>query len=173
MGWLDGIMLAVLALSMAVGIFRGLVFELLSMLAWVAAWFVARQAGAVAGSKLPLPIHDPAISAAVGFAVVFVAVLFIVRLLTSLVRQVIHASPLGSIDHWLGAMFGLTRGVAIVLALVTLLAMTPMSRQDLWRASVGVRWAQQLGHFLSPLLPSDPLHTKSAQAGGRRVDQVS
>lgn len=172
MGWIDGLMLAVLALSMLVGVFRGLVFELLSMLAWVAAWFVARQAGAVAGGRLPLPIHDPTVSAGLGFVIVFIAVLFVVRLLTSLVRQVIHASPLGGIDHWLGAMFGLIRGVVIVLAVVTLLAMTPLSRQDMWRSSVGVRWAQHLGHVLSPLWPGDPLRAGSRSAG-RLIDGVA
>lgn len=154
MGWIDGIMLAVLTLSMVVGIFRGLVFELLSMLGWLAAWLVARQAGATAGAKIPLPVHDPAISAAVGFAVVFIAVLLIARLLTSLVRQVIHASPLGAIDHWLGALFGLARGGAVLLALVTLLAMTPLSRQDIWLTSVGIRWVKQLGQVFLPLLPN-------------------
>ena len=41
-GWLDWALLAVLLLSAAVGIVRGLVFECLSLAGWLVAWFAAQ-----------------------------------------------------------------------------------------------------------------------------------
>ena len=42
LGWVDLAMLAVLALSVVVGIVRGFVFELLSLAGWIAAWIAAQ-----------------------------------------------------------------------------------------------------------------------------------
>ena len=42
--WLDWALLAVLAVSVLVGLVRGLVFECLSLAGWVVAWFAAQWA---------------------------------------------------------------------------------------------------------------------------------
>ena len=42
LGWVDWALLAVLALSIAVGLWRGLVFEVLSLVGWVGAYIAAQ-----------------------------------------------------------------------------------------------------------------------------------
>ena len=43
LGWVDGVLLAVLVVSLLVGLWRGLVFELMSLLGWVVAYVAARE----------------------------------------------------------------------------------------------------------------------------------
>ena len=50
LGWVDATLLAVLLLSMLVGLVRGFVFECLSLAGWLVAWF-----GAVSYTHLTLP----------------------------------------------------------------------------------------------------------------------
>ena len=45
MNWLDGIILVILGLSVLIGLMRGLVAELLSLVIWVAAFWVAALFG--------------------------------------------------------------------------------------------------------------------------------
>ena len=44
--WVDGMLLAVLVVSVVVGLWRGLVFELMSLVGWVAAYVAAERAQA-------------------------------------------------------------------------------------------------------------------------------
>ncbi len=150
MVWLDWVILLVLGVSAVIGAVRGLVFELLSMLGWALAWVMAGQFGDVAAQALHLDFRDPTINRGLGFLGVFVLALVIWRLLIALLRTLVHASPLGLLDHGLGALFGTVRGGTIAMALVYLLGLTPMSRQPVWKQSVGVQWSQGAIAWLLP-----------------------
>ena len=150
MVWLDWVILLVLAASAVIGAVRGLVFELLSMLGWVMAWVVAGLFGAAAVSALHLDFHNASLSRGVGFMLVFIVALVVWRLLVALIRTLVHASPLGMLDHGLGALFGTVRGCTMAMALVYLLGLTPLSRQAVWTQSVGVSWSRSAISWLVP-----------------------
>ena len=77
MSWLDWALLAVLLLSAVVGLWRGLVYEVLSVAVWVVAFLLAQRYGAPMGAWLPVDgITDP-LRVAMGFAVVFQASAFV------------------------------------------------------------------------------------------------
>ena len=42
LGWIDWTLLAVLAVSMVIGLMRGFVFEVMSLAGWLVAWFAAQ-----------------------------------------------------------------------------------------------------------------------------------
>jgi len=150
MVWLDWVILLVLGVSAVIGAVRGLVFELLSMLGWVMAWVLAGLFGAAVTAALHLDFHNTSLNRGVGFMLVFIVALVVWRLLVALVRTLVHASPLGMLDHGLGALFGTIRGGTIAMALVYLLGLTPMSRQPVWKQSVGVQWSQGVIAWLLP-----------------------
>ena len=72
MAALDWIFAAVLAASLVIGAWRGLVFELLSLAGWVVAFFAAQWFAADVGAGLPMGDADPTWRHVAGFAVVFV-----------------------------------------------------------------------------------------------------
>jgi membrane protein required for colicin V production len=152
-GLVDWALLAVLAASVIVGVVRGFVFELLSLAGWIVAWFAAQWGSPVLAPMLPVGVPGSALNAGAAFAVAFVGALVVWALLARLVRMLIHATPLSIPDRLLGAGFGALRAVVLLLALATVVALTPASQSQAWRASQGARWLAQGLATLKPLLP--------------------
>ncbi len=153
LGWLDLALLGVLAISVIVGLVRGLVFEVLSLLGWLVAWFAAQWAAPQIAPWLPVGTPGGGHNHGLAFALGFVAALLVWALLARLVRLLVHATPLSLADRLLGAGFGALRGGVLLLALATVVAFTPAAQSQPWRESQGARWLGQTLATLKPLLP--------------------
>ena len=151
--WVDWVLLAVLLLSIAVGLWRGLVFEILSLVGWVAAYVAAQALVSTVAPLLPIGTPGGALNLGVAFAILFVLALVIWALVSRLLRMVIHATPLQVMDRGLGAGFGLLRGAVLLLALATVVALTPAARSPAWQDSQGAAWLGAMLHGLKPVLP--------------------
>ena len=132
---------------------RGLVFECLSLAGWVVAWFAAQWASPGLAPYVPLGSAGSALNLGLAFALAFIGALIVWTLLARLVRLLIHATPLSIVDRLLGALFGLLRGAVLLLAVATVVALTPASQSTGWRTSEGARWLGQALATLKPLLP--------------------
>ena len=153
LSWLDWTLLAVLAFSVVVGLVRGFVFECLSLAGWVVAWFAAQWGAPQLAPQLPVGAPGTALNLGAAFALTFVAALIVWTLLSRLVRLLVHATPLSLPDRLLGAVFGLLRGGVLLLAVATVVALTPASQSTAWRTSQGARWLGVALASLKPLLP--------------------
>lgn len=153
MSSVDILMLVVLAASLVLGIWRGLVFEVLSVVGWVAAFFVAQWYAAEAAARLPLGETAEPLRYAAGFVVVFVATAFVAAFLTWLVKKGIEKVGLRPVDRTLGGAFGLLRGLVILLAVALLVNMTPIKDEEAWRQSTGAGWLNGGLHSLKGLVP--------------------
>lgn len=151
----DWILLAVLALSLLLGLWRGIVQEVLSLAGWVAAFYVSQMYAPMAAAWLPMEGSSQMLRYAAGFVVVFVAVLVVTVLVSFVVKKLISAVGLGPLDRLLGSLFGLMRGVVILLAVTVLVGMTPMRETMAWKQAQGAQWLQQFLHVLKPVLPAD------------------
>ena len=144
-----------LLLSVLVGLWRGLVFEVLSVLGWVAAFVAAQWYAAPVSLWLPLnPMAEP-VRYAIGFVVVFVATAFGCGLLAWLAKQFIDQIGLRPVDRALGAAFGVLRATVLLLALALVLGLTPFKEHEAWRASVGASWLQAGLHLLKGTMPEN------------------
>ena len=152
---LDWVLLAILLASVLLGAWRGLVYEVLSLLAWVLAFAAAQWfAGQMAG-LLPLSAVSEGTRYLAGFAVVFVLTLVVCALLIALLTKLVSAVGLRPIDRTLGALFGLLRGVLLLLAMVLVVGLTPLRQHAVWRASFGVQLLQAVYKTIRPLLPGE------------------
>jgi membrane protein required for colicin V production len=154
MQWVDIAMLGILAISVVVGLVRGFVFEVLSLAGWVVAYFVARWFAADVAVHIPLGKPGSPVNHAVGFVVLFIAALLLWALLSRLLRFLIHATPLSIPDRALGACFGVLRGLVLLMAAATVIAVTPLAKTPAWQASQGAQWLRGALDGLRPLLPS-------------------
>jgi membrane protein required for colicin V production len=152
-GWVDLALLAVLALSVAVGLWRGLVFEVLSLLGWVAAFIAAQAFAPMAAPLVPLGAPGSAANQAVSLIIVFVLALFAWALASRLIRLLIHATPLQPVDRVLGGVFGLARGAVLLVVVTMVVLMTPARASSAWQHSQGAAWLGTLLMGLEPLLP--------------------
>lgn len=151
----DWILLAVLGLSMLLGLWRGLVKEVLSLAGWVAAFFVAQIYAPRAAAWLPMEGSSQMLRYAAGFVTVFIAVLIATVLVSWVVKKLVSAVGLGPLDRLLGSLFGLMRGMVVLLAATVVVGMTPMRESEAWQHAQGAQWLQQFLHVLKPVLPAD------------------
>ena len=155
LGWVDLSLLAVLALSVVVGLWRGLVFELMSLVGWVVAYIAAQVGSPLLAPHLPVGLPGSALQQGAAFALTFLAALIVWAILARLVRLLVHATPLTFIDRVLGAGFGLLRGAVLLLAVATVVAFTPAVRSQPWQDSLGAAWLGAALQGLKPMLPDD------------------
>ena len=154
-GVIDWAMLAVLAVSVLLGLWRGLLLEVAMLVGWVVAYFVAQWFAADLAPHLPVGTPGSGANRAAAFAVVFVLAIIIWGLAAKLVRMAVHATPLSIVDRIGGAAFGVLRGAVVLIAVATLVALTPAAQSPLWQSSVGARWTTATVAFIKPLLPHD------------------
>lgn len=151
----DTFALAVMALSLLVGVLRGVVSELLSLAAWVVAFLVARQFAPWAGDLLLAEVTEPMWRQIAGFIALFVAVLILFALGRALATLLIKAVGLRPLDRALGALFGVLRGLLILLVLVLLGGLTPLPQERWWRESISAAPLETAVLAIRPWLPPE------------------
>jgi membrane protein required for colicin V production len=153
LGWVDLTLLALLVVSVLIGLARGLLFELMSLVGWVVAYVAAQAYSPRLSAYLPIGAPGSALQLGAAFVLVFVGVLVAWALLARLIRLGLHATPLTLIDRLLGAGFGLLRGTVLLLAVATAVAFTPALRSPPWRDSYAAAWLNLALLGLKPHLP--------------------
>ena len=157
LGWVDLAMLGVVAVSALVGAVRGLTFEVLSLLGWIAAWFAGLWLGPWLAPHLPVGTPQSPLNVVVAFASAFLVVLILWGLAARGVSALVGKTLLRPLDRLLGAVFGVARGVLVLLALAAIISYTPATASDAWRESQGAAWLNAIVRELMPLLaPGTP-----------------
>ena len=155
MAALDWIILAVLLLSLLLGAWRGLAFEVMSVLSWIAAFVLAQWLASDLSLRLPMSGASEGVRYAVAFVLIFVVAVFAGGLLATLVKKLFSAAGLQPADRALGALFGLLRGVLVLLAATLVIGMTPFQTDRWWQESVGAGMARSALASLKPVLPQE------------------
>jgi len=87
-------------------------------------------------SVLPLSITDESLRMIISFAAIFIAVLIVMSMFTMLASALIRTVGLGSVDRFLGALFGFARGLLVVLLLVLSAGLTSLPQELFWRKAL-------------------------------------
>ncbi len=150
----DWLLLGVLAGSMGLGFWRGLVYEVLSLAGWIAAFMAAQWLAADVIRYLPFVQGAPeTVQYAVAYVVVFVLTLFASGMLSWLIKKLVETVGLRPVDRSLGALFGLARGVVVLLAVTVFLQLLGMASEPWWKEAQGPVWLDTAIKGLKPLLP--------------------
>lgn len=152
-GWVDLAFGTLVGVSVIVGLVRGLLYEVMSLLGWVVAYVAAQALAGTVAPGLPIGAPGSALNVAAAFVLVFVTVLIGWGLLSWLIKKLVQASPLSPVDRTLGAVFGLLRGVLAVLVAATIVNMTPLATSASWQSAHTAAGAQKLLSGLRPWLP--------------------
>jgi membrane protein required for colicin V production len=133
---LDYVVLTIVGLSILLSVIRGLVREVLALLAWAVGFIAASLLAADLAALLPPEIPGEQLRLLAGFAGVFLAVMLLMSLLAILVSKLVKSAGLGVEDRVLGGVFGLARGMLVVMVLTLLAGLTSLPRQPVWREAV-------------------------------------
>jgi len=152
----DYAVIAILAASVLLGAWRGMVSEVMSLGAWVVAFLVAREWGEAVGIKLLSPYLTVAFwQIAGGWVLLFVASILSVSIFRALIRKTIHAIGLGFFDRTLGMAFGAARGALLILLLVAIGGMTHLPEEPWWQQARLALLTEQGVSYIKPWLPDD------------------
>jgi len=152
MTWLDYAVIAVLIVSIAWGIWRGLVHEVLSLVGWILAFVVGNLLAMPLAERFPSAMR-PELRVVVAYVVIFVGTLVVTALLAALFTKFINVSVLHSLNRWLGALFGLLRGLLMVVVLAMVAGLTSLPRKPDWTESATGYSLAQTVIQLKPWLP--------------------
>ncbi|MBI3230645.1 MAG: CvpA family protein, partial [Burkholderiales bacterium] len=89
------------------------------------------------------------------FIALFIGVKLLMWLLTKTIEAMLEATGLSMVDRLLGSLFGVGRGVVIVLMVVSLCGMTAIVRQEFWQKAMLSPIAESATLALLPVLPGD------------------
>lgn len=149
----DYLVLFVLVCSIVISTMRGLIKEVLSLLGWVIALFVANAYSQDLAGMLGGVIPGVTMRLIVAFIVLFIGVRLLMALFALAVDAVIRRSGLSVADRGLGGLFGLARGVVLVLAAVLLCGLTAIPQQPFWKNALLSPLAETAAHTVKPFLP--------------------
>lgn len=135
---IDLAVLVAIAGSALLGLLRGLVGTVASLVAWLAAGWIAFRHGAA----LAFWFSDDGLPGATellgGYAAAFVAVLVLVNLVGWAVRKLVHSVGLSGLDRLLGLALGAARGALVACMGLLLMAFSSLPQEPAWAGSRAV-----------------------------------
>ena len=158
---LDIIVLAVMLLSGLLAMIRGFMREILSIAAWVAAALTTLWAFPRLLPMAKTYFNNDTIAAIVVVAGVFLGTLIVATIITSKISDMVLDSRIGALDRTLGFLFGLARGLLIVVvAYEFFIWLVPEKQRPDWVTQAKSRAVLDAsGEWLKGLLPDDPENT--------------
>jgi membrane protein required for colicin V production len=155
---LDIIVLSVMLLSGLLAMIRGFMREILSIAAWATAAIATLYAFPRLLPQAKTYFQNDTIAAIAVIAGVFIGTLVVATIITSKVSDMVLDSRIGALDRTLGFLFGLGRGLLIVVVAFVFFAwLVPDKQQPDWvRSAKSLSVLQSTGSWLMSMLPDDP-----------------
>jgi membrane protein required for colicin V production len=121
--WLDWILIAVVLFSLLAGVRKGFTRELISLASLLVGLAVAAAEYQRASAWVERFVHSRELALAVAFLSLFGGILVAGALISALARKLLREAGIEGADRFLGAIFGLVRGVVVdAVVLMTLVA---------------------------------------------------
>lgn len=149
----DYAVIGVMLISLLLGVWRGFVYEVLSLAGWPLAFVVSRMYAVQIEPMLP--VTQAEVRSVAAYALVFVTALLLWGLVTWLVSRLVKAAGLGVLDSVLGGMFGVLRGALLLLVMVWLAGLTDVPGQPFWREAKFSRQAEDVALLTKVWLPDN------------------
>ena len=169
---LDVILLVVMLISALLAMVRGFMREVLSIASWAAAAVLTLYSYPKLKPIVLQYFSNDIVASAITIGGVFLGTLLLVSIVTIKVSDMILDSRVGALDRTLGFLFGLGRGLVIVVVAFLFFAwLVPDRSQPEWIKNAKSKVVLQgTGQWLLSMLPDDPegLYQKYKK---RREDQ--
>jgi membrane protein required for colicin V production len=136
MNWADWTIVGIVAVSGLISLQRGFVREALSLVNWGLAFIIAITFRDQLALLLADAVETPSLREMLSFGILFAATLIVGALVNHLICELVKITGLSGTDRLFGMLFGLTRGVIVVLAILLLLpSVVPVDKDSWWQQS--------------------------------------
>lgn len=147
--------IAIIAVSILLSIMRGAVRELVSLAGWVVAFMVANYFAAQVAPKLPSAITGESLRTVLAFSALFFLTLLAMGVIAMLASTVTKKAGLGLADRFLGSLFGLARGLLVIMVIVLAGGLTAVPQEPFWRKAMLSAPLENAVMMAIPWLPPD------------------
>jgi membrane protein required for colicin V production len=148
----DYAVIAVILLSAGLGIWRGFVYEIFALGAWITGIVCAVVFGQKVATWFTFNVEEW-LKIVAAYVLVFIAVFIVVSVTGFIFTKIIRAVGLSPVDRGLGAMFGVVRGVLIVTVVVFIASFSSLKQSDWWQQSASARPFEVMAGILRYRLP--------------------
>ena len=123
---------SIIAISGLISLVRGFVKEAMSLIVWVLAYVVAMTFSEKLSELLTNVIELASLRQLTAWGGLFVLTLLVGAMINYLLGKLVASTGLGGTDRTLGLVFGVFRGLLIILAIVIMLPQAIPVDQDPW-----------------------------------------
>jgi membrane protein required for colicin V production len=149
----DAAVLVIVVVSTLVALVRGVVREAVALGSWIAGIVLAFMFTVPLAAALPWLQDSPVAKHVLAFALILIGVLVAGALIGTLLSKMMRAVGLGLLDRALGAVFGVARGVAVILLFVLVAGLTTLPRAEWWQNAATAPYFVAGALALRPWLP--------------------
>jgi membrane protein required for colicin V production len=152
---LDFIIVGIIAISSLISVLRGFLKEAFSLAAWMLAGAAAFMLSPRLSVLVPDAVDSPTVRLGITAVTIFIITLFAGGMINFLIHKAAVKVGLSGTDRLLGVVFGVVRGVVIVVFLIVLAGLTPIPNEIWWQESVLIEHFVEVAGWLQSILPDD------------------
>ncbi len=152
--WLDYGILALIVVSVIMGIVRGFVREAMSLVTWVVA-IVVGVLYCQPVAALFTSISMEGVRLLLAFILLALSTLIVGGIISYFLARLISFTGFSITDRLIGILFGLARGAVVISFLVMLAEPTPFKNDPLWQGSKLVPRFQPMASWMKEKFPTD------------------
>lgn len=172
LNWIDYAIIGIILLSLLIGVVRGFVCEIISLITWVAAFVLAFKFAAPAAAHLTFT--DSATTRyVIAFAGIFILTLVIGITINVMIRHLWHRTGVPAADRILGLLLGIARGVVIIAFILLLMASSPLKDEPKVTESQLIPVFKPVVNWLHDTLPEKVVNVSEWTNSKKTVDNNS
>lgn len=155
--WIDYTIVGIILVSLLIGVVRGFVCEVISLITWVAAFILAFKFAAPAAAHITFT-DSATTKYIVAFAGIFILILVIGITINALVRHLWHRTGVPAMDRILGLLLGIARGILIIAFILLFVRSSPLKDESTVKTSQLIPPFNPVVKWLQNILPEKIVH---------------
>ena len=128
----DWIIVAILAASGLLSLWRGFVKEAISLVVWIAAFGIGITFSPQLSTLLAASVENDSLRLILAFILLFIGTLIVGGLINRILASLFKVTGLSGTDRLLGMVFGVFRGAIVILACLIIVPPLVAVNEELW-----------------------------------------
>lgn len=157
---LDYSFAGILLMSVILGLLRGFVREIISLVTWVAAFFAALKLSPEVSVLMHSVIPNDKVRYGVSIAVIVIVVFLVGFIASKIARGFLTVTGMGIVDRFFGAIFGAARGALFVVVVLLITQLTSSQDASWVQKSKLAPYFHPLVTYAMPMIPKE-FHNKT------------
>jgi len=150
--WIDYCIIGIVLVSLLIGVVRGFICEVISLITWIAAFVLAFKFADSLATHLTFA-DSPTTRYVIAFAGVFILVLIIGITINVMVKHLWQRTGVPAADRTLGLLLGIVRGIFIIAFILLFLRPSPLQNEEVVKASQLIPLFNPVVDWLHQMLP--------------------